>query len=388
MQVANTINRFSDYEAQRRFDHEPTSKANNEEDKRTSADRLFLNEFKPDTVRTFLTNRIMQRLQSMQDSMARFQQATPAYGQNDSIKDSAAKIVHSANSTVAQLAPKTSDTDAINQVKDAVKDEVKNAHRDFSFNNAKNNNPLTELEKLEKELNKALDKFPFEVESEMQTETLRAKNESFSQNISSSIEIKTKDGDTVTINLQRSSSIETTQFNYSNGNAYAMDFERNINKSFSFEFSVKGNLDEDELKSINKLIKNIESVADKFEYGNLDSALKKASKLKFDANEIASFSASFQSQKQYKAVELYQQTEVVNQQEAASLTPPKLFADLSDLLVDLEDLVAQARETTNLESPKTAVNGILEKMAKLKEETEGLDRLTRPEDGYLLSNFA
>ncbi len=388
MQVANAISRFSDHDAQqRRIDQELTSKPQTEEDKRTHADRLFLNELRPDAVRTFLTERIIQRLQSMQDSMARFQQATPSYDNKDSLRNSASKIVNSANSTIEQLTPQAGNTSAINMVKDVVTEEVKNTLRDFD-NHYPNNEPtLKGLAKLEQALQEALSKYPFALNSEVQTETLRARSESLSQSISSSIEIKTQDGDTVTINLQRSNSINTTQFDYSSNDANTQGFASNVNKSFSLEFSVQGNLDEDELKSINKLLKNIESVADKFEYGNLNAALAKASTLKFDSTEIASFSASFQSQKQYKAVELYQQTQVVNQRDAAPLTPQKIFSDLSDLLKDLEDLVVQATETTNLESPKDSVNGILEQMAKLKEETKGLDSLLSSDDGHLLSNF-
>jgi len=388
MQVANAINRFSDHASQQaRVDQESTKKAPAEANKQTNADRLFLNESRPDTVRTFLTERIIQRLQSMQDSMARFQQATPSYNNNDSVKNSASKIVNSANSAVEQLSPKAGNTSAIRMVKDAVTEEVKNTRRDFD-NHYPNNEPILKgLAKLEQAVQEALSKYPFALNSEVPTETLRASSKNLSQNISSNIEIKTKDGDVVTINLQRSSSINTAEFAYSNGGTNAEGFATNVDKSFSLEFSVQGNLDEDELKSINKLLKNIESVADKFEYGSLNAALAKASKLKFDATEIASFSASFQSQKQYKAVELYQQTQVVNQQDAVPLTPQKIFSDLSDLLKDLEDLVVQATETTNLESPKDSVNGILEKMAKLKEETKGLDSLLSSDDGHLLSNF-
>lgn len=388
MQVANAINRFSDHAAQQaRVDQESTSKAQAEENKRTNADRLFLNELRPDTVRTFLTERIIQRLQSMQDSMARFQQATPSYDDNDLVRNSASKIVNSANSAVEQLSPKAGNTSAIRMVKDAVAEEVKNTRRDFDNHYLNNEPTLKGLAKLEQALQEALSKYPFALNSAVQTETLRARSTSLNQSISSSIEIKTQDGDIVTINLQRSSSINTAEFAYSNSGTNAEGFATNVDKSFSLEFSVQGNLDEDELKSINKLLKNIESVADKFEYGSLNAALAKASKLKFDATEIASFSASFQSQKQYKAVELYQQTQAVHQQDAVPLTPQKIFSDLSDLLKDLEDLVVQATETTNLESPKDSVNGILEKMAKLKEETKGLDSLLSSDDGHLLSNF-
>ena len=123
-----------------------------------------------------------------------------------------------------------------------------------------------------------------------------------------------------------------------------------------FSFSVEGDLDADELKSIGSLIDQVGSLSDSFFGGDLDGALKQANELSLDDNELVGMSLSL---KQSQAAALQQRSEAAKaasatdeapssgstaQGEQASSTTDlgQFFAPFADYLARLQEMIAQA----------------------------------------------
>ena len=125
-----------------------------------------------------------------------------------------------------------------------------------------------------------------------------------------------------------------------------------------FSFSVEGDLDADELKSIGTLIDQVGLLSDTFFGGDLDGALKQAKELSLDDNELVGMSLSLQ---QSQAAALQQRTEAARaasaadtadasatgstapEEQAASTTDiGQFFAPFTDYLARLQEMIAQA----------------------------------------------
>ena len=128
-----------------------------------------------------------------------------------------------------------------------------------------------------------------------------------------------------------------------------------------FSFSVEGDLDADELKSIGSLIDQVGSLSDSFFGGDLDGALKQAKELSLDDNELVGMSLSL---KQSQAAALQQRSEAAKaasatdeapssgstaQGEQASSTTDlgQFFAPFADYLARLQEMLAQANSLFN-----------------------------------------
>ncbi|MBR9791384.1 MAG: DUF4367 domain-containing protein [Gammaproteobacteria bacterium] len=134
----------------------------------------------------------------------------------------------------------------------------------------------------------------------------------YAQSQSGGLKITTKDGDEVEINFgqsrqyQYSASERITSSASSNADTNTpaaqqsdVTAQRSLNVQFSeyrgISFSVKGELDEDELGAISDLVKQITDVSKSFFKGDLDTALDKALDLGYDEKELAGFALKLNS---------------------------------------------------------------------------------------------
>lgn len=123
-----------------------------------------------------------------------------------------------------------------------------------------------------------------------------------------------------------------------------------------FSFSVDGDLDADELKSIGALIDQVGSLSDTFFGGDLDGALKQAKELSLDDNELVGMSLSLQ-QSQAAAMEQKAQSKAKASEpagESAVVATPsteqnqalgdlsQIFGPFADYLTRLQEMIAQA----------------------------------------------
>ena len=218
----------------------------------------------------------------------------------------------------------------------------------------------------------------------------------FSSSSQASLEITTKDGDKVSIRFDEQENWRLQQQNrYSASGRKAVEAYGNkshgenasaqrsetgalhsgkssgasgsssssiyYSRTQGFSFSVEGDLDADELKSIGSLIDQVGSLSDSFFGGDLDGALKQAKELSLDDNELVGMSLSL---KQSQAAALQQRSEAAKaasatdeapssgstaQGEQASSTTDlgQFFAPFADYLARLQEMLAQANSLFN-----------------------------------------
>lgn len=128
----------------------------------------------------------------------------------------------------------------------------------------------------------------------------------YSSNRSASISITTNDGDIVTINISAETGGERGTASV-DGDGVATNVSTTSSYAHnSLTFTVDGELDRGERKSIRKLLQRIERAADKFFDGRVHKALHKLGRMKLNTRELQSFSVEMSSSASMGVAQLYQ----------------------------------------------------------------------------------
>ena len=77
-------------------------------------------------------------------------------------------------------------------------------------------------------------------------------------------------------------------------------------ESSSLSFSVRGELDEDELRAIGDLVSDASDLADEFFNGDIESAFNQALEIGFDAKELTGFALNLTRQEKVEVVQAYE----------------------------------------------------------------------------------
>ena len=109
------------------------------------------------------------------------------------------------------------------------------------------------------------------------------------RSLSTSLQIETAEGDIVTIDLSRNSGAQLSASYQQDVNGYSYSSSQALYSDSSFQYSVTGDLSEEETNAIKNLVEDVSKVADKFFDGNLQSALKKTRDLNEFGDEISSY---------------------------------------------------------------------------------------------------
>lgn len=125
---------------------------------------------------------------------------------------------------------------------------------------------------------------------------------------SAEIEIVTQEGDVVKIRLAESASMSQSIAHVKQNGQAATTFESSSESSSDFSISIEGDLNEDEQKSLKKLLKQIDKVGKEFFSDNIQGAFKQAQKIGLDTEQLASFSMNLSMEKSVQAISTYQQT--------------------------------------------------------------------------------
>ena len=183
------------------------------------------------------------------------------------------------------------------------------------------------------------------------------------QNRSAEIQVKTREGDIITINFNQSSSSSQTALKLQQGDSSIQAFQKSADQSSAFSISIEGELNPDEQKALQKLLKKMHKVSNAFFQGNNKTALKHALKLGFNDKQLASFSINLSQQKSFQAVTAYQQTAMPEQ---------KIN---SNLLSQAGEFMAQAK--TLLQGAESALQSFAEPQQSFNELFSSIGLLTR-----------
>jgi len=177
---------------------------------------------------------------------------------------------------------------------------------------------------------------------------------------SADIQVTTQEGDVVTISLQELSAKSQSEFQAQQGGNSLSIYSESSSYASSFSFSVEGDLNEEEQKSLTDLINKMTKVSDKFFKGDAVGAFKHAQKIGFDSDQIAGFSMDLNRQKSVQAVAAYQQTTVPDQN-----VNTDLLQQASDFLAQTKDFLADANAMLDfLEQPQQGFNDLFAGLAE------------------------
>lgn len=109
-----------------------------------------------------------------------------------------------------------------------------------------------------------------------------------------SLEVTTRDGDTVRITVEAASGFSEegflNTFSGPGGSGFEAGHSRTEFSTSRFQFSVEGELDEDERAALEDLVGQVENLADEFFDGDGRAAFEQALSLGYDSSEISGFS--------------------------------------------------------------------------------------------------
>ncbi|MFT6990691.1 MAG: hypothetical protein ACJASL_002673 [Paraglaciecola sp.] len=144
-------------------------------------------------------------------------------------------------------------------------------------------------------------------------------------------------------------------------------------QEYSFSFSVKGELDEDELKAIGQLVADANELAEEFFNGDIETAFNQALELGFDEQELSSFALQLTKVENTQVIKAY---ETVSRFDGDSVDsdPAKAVKPVADYLDKLLNVLDGSR--LQLEDSKSYENVINELINKLGKDVATPDLIT------------
>jgi len=136
--------------------------------------------------------------------------------------------------------------------------------------------------------------------------------ERYEQSESLSLKVTTQDGDEVTINFSNQSRYEQSFGVESDGSNTSALFNISRSEASNYQFSVNGDLDNDEIDALQNLIKDVNEIAGEFFDGDIQRAFDIASEYQMDKSELSSMNLQLTQTEQYSSVAKYSQVENQN----------------------------------------------------------------------------
>ncbi len=133
--------------------------------------------------------------------------------------------------------------------------------------------------------------------------------ERYSKSESFSLNVMTKEGDKVTIKFDSSATETTSLGYYSDDDASAISFGVDRTDSSNYQFSVKGDLNEEELEALQTLVQDINLIADDFFSGDVQDAFEQAAELEMDKSQLMNLNVNMSQSVSYSAVVAYQEVQ-------------------------------------------------------------------------------
>jgi hypothetical protein len=154
--------------------------------------------------------------------------------------------------------------------------------------------------------------------------------ERFAQSESFSLELRTKEGDRVTITFDHASAYQSSLSASRDGSGSSAAYSVSRAERSSFQFSIEGDLNDDERDAIHNLVQDMSMIADDFFSGDLQSAFDQASAFRMDRTHLASMSLELKQSMQYSVAAAYQ--EVQQAAEGGSQAPGQRLGHMMGML--------------------------------------------------------
>lgn len=132
----------------------------------------------------------------------------------------------------------------------------------------------------------------------------------------------------------------------------------------TFTFSVKGDLDEDELKAIGQLVADANELAEEFFSGDIETAFNQALELGFDEQELSSFALQLTKFENTAVIKAYETVSRFDD-DSVNNDPAKAAKPVADYLDKLLNVLDGARlQLENSKSYENVINELINKLGK------------------------
>lgn len=133
----------------------------------------------------------------------------------------------------------------------------------------------------------------------------------------------------------------------------------------AFSFSVKGELDEGELKAIGSLVNDTADLADEFFNGDIDAAFKQALELGFDETELTGFALQLTRVEQVQVIQTYESVSHFKD-DSQSGDPAKAAKPIAHYLDKMLDVVEESRQKLqDRDVYENMVNDLINQMSEV-----------------------
>ena len=202
---------------------------------------------------------------------------------------------------------------------------------------------------------------------------------------SGSLLIRTKDGDEVTFSFESLRSFQASQqlsFTAQNSGTQNASDENGAqtssdSQSFTAEqttsyqyyersgisFSLKGELDEDELQSVADLVGQVQDLADTFYSGDIDKAFEEALSLGFDDKELVGYALQLNRTTQTEVLKTYENIQHYNDEKSDKSQFGNVVSPISQYLDKMMSTFSNVESTlSSNEDYNTLIAGLISKM--------------------------
>ena len=199
---------------------------------------------------------------------------------------------------------------------------------------------------------------------------------------SGSLVIRTKDGDEVSFSFESLRSFQASQQlnfqaqtsqNQSNGNdeqsesgfsaSYSQQTSYQYYERSGISFSLKGELDEEELNSIADLIGQVQDLADTFYSGDIDKAFEEALSLGFDDKELVGYALQLNRTTQTEVLKTYENIQHYNEDKSDNAKFGNVVSPIAQYLEKMMDTFANAEnKLESSEDYNALIAGIINEM--------------------------
>ncbi len=187
-------------------------------------------------------------------------------------------------------------------------------------------------------------------------------------------EPKTDDAQPSTVESVADSEVTTPQTsdnvsNNSEANSQPSVTESVVNENYQYyertglSFSLKGELDDEELAAISDLVSDANDLANDFFAGDIESAFEKALAVGFNEQELTGFALQLTRQEQVQVVQTYESVSHYKEDTPESLDAAKAVKPISQYLEKMLSVFEQSQQKLdNSDSYEEIINGIVNKI--------------------------
>lgn len=196
---------------------------------------------------------------------------------------------------------------------------------------------------------------------------------------SGSLLIRTKDGDEVSFSFESLRSFQASQqLNFQAQTSQEQSGEQgesSVSASYSqqasyqyyersgISFSLKGELDEDELESIADLVGQVQDLADTFYSGDIDKAFEEALDLGFDDKELVGYALQLNRTTQTEVLKTYENIQHYNEDNSDNAKYGNVVSPVAQYLEKMMDTFANAEnKLASSDDYNALISGLINEM--------------------------